>query len=107
MAQDTSGAMWFLTNDKLTRYRPVRETNAAPAVNVRLDQIYRDLAALPRITAGRLVTFKCSTVDFRTRPERRLYRYAVAPGHLDTPPAKTNLLWQPPVHGAQFEWRTN
>ena len=39
--------------------------------------------------------------------ERRLYRYAIATGYFEIPPGKTNLLWQPPVHDAPLEWRTN
>jgi hypothetical protein len=106
MAQDYDGAFWLAGTFGLTRYQPARATNRAPAVAVQADQLHTDLKALPKITAGRLVTFKCSTVDFRTRPEKRLYRYAVLPGRGDTAPAKTDAAWKPPTRAPQFEWLT-
>ena len=100
IAQDASGGMWFGGANGLTRYQPVVATNPMPAVLVQTDQVYSDLQTLPHITAGRLVTFKVNAVDFRTRPEKRLYRYAVVPGHVDTAPAKTNAAWQPATRNA-------
>ena len=56
-------------------------------------------------TAGRLVTFKCDTVDFRTQPAKRLYRYAVVPGRVETPPAKMDArTGNEPTRTTQFEW---
>ncbi len=60
--------------------------------------------ALPKITDGRLVTFKCDTVDFRTQPAKRLYRYAVVSGRVETPPARTDPIWKAPTRETQFEW---
>ena len=104
MAQDAKGAMWFGSENGLTRYEPVVATNPMPAVLVQTDQVYTNLQALPHITAGRLVTFKVNTVDFRTRPEKRLYRYAVVPGRVDSAPARTNAAWQPATRTAELEW---
>ena len=104
IAQDASGGMWFGGVNGLTRYQPVVATNPMPAVLVQTDQVYTNLLALPHITAGRLVTFKVNAVDFRTRPEKRLYRYAVVPGHWDFAPAKTNAAWQPATRTAELEW---
>ncbi len=104
MAQDAKGAMWFGGENGLIRYEPVAATNPMPAVLVQTDQVYTNLQALPHITAGRLVTFKVNAVDFRTRPEKRLYRYAVVPGHVDSAPAKTNAAWQPATRTAELEW---
>ena len=81
-AQDSKGGMWFGGDNGLTRYEPVLSTNPTPAVLVQTDQVYANLQALPHITAGRLVTFKVNAVDFRTRPEKRLYRYAVVLGRV-------------------------
>jgi PAS domain S-box-containing protein len=104
IAQDASGGMWFGGVNGLTRYQPVVATHPMPAVLVQTDQVYTNLLALPHITAGRLVTFKVNAVDFRTRPEKRLYRYAVVPGHVDSGPAKTNAAWQPATRTAELEW---
>ena len=104
IAQDANGGMWFGSENGLTRYEPVVATNPMPAVLVQTDQVYTNLQALPHITAGRLVTFKVNAVDFRTRPEKRLYRYAVVPGRVDSAPAKTNAAWQPATRTAELEW---
>jgi ligand-binding sensor domain-containing protein len=103
MAQDAKGAIWFGSENGLIRYDPVAATNPMPAVLVQTDQVYANLQALPHITAGRLVTFKVNAVDFRTRPEKRLYRYAVVSGRVDTAPARTNAAWQPATRIAELE----
>ncbi|MHB8520022.1 MAG: LamG-like jellyroll fold domain-containing protein [Limisphaerales bacterium] len=104
IAQDSKGAMWFGGQKGLTRYQPVVATNRPPVVAVQTDQLYIDLKTLPDITAGRLVTFKCNTVDFRTRPEKRQYRYAIVPGRVTSTPSKTDAVWQPTTREAQFGW---
>jgi len=104
IAQDAKGAMWFGSENGLIRYDPVATTNPMPAVLVQTDQVYTNLQALPHITAGRLVTFKVSTVDFRTRPERRLYRYAVVRGHADSAPTRTSAAWRAATRTAELEW---
>jgi PAS domain S-box-containing protein len=104
IAEDAHGGMWLGSVNGLTRYQPFAATNPAPAVFVQTDQVHANLQALPHITAGRLVTFKVKAVDFRTRPEKRLYRYAVVPGRVDNAPAKTNAAWLPPTRNAELEW---
>ncbi len=107
IAQDGTGAMWFLGMHELVRYRPVRASLPAPTVSVQLDQLYLDAGRLPTVLAGRLMTFKCAAVEFRTRPARRLYRYAIVSGHQTDAPAKTNALWVAADSSPQFAWRTN
>jgi streptogramin lyase len=104
ITQDSNGGMWFGGDNGLTRYQPVVSTNPMPALMVQTDQVYTNLNALPRITAGRLVTFKFNAVDFRTRPEKRLFRYAVVPGRAAFAPPKTDVLWQPATQNAEFPW---
>ena len=43
-------------------------------------------------------------MDYRTRPEKRLYRYAIVPGRLESPPAKTDPLWDSPSRASLFQW---
>ncbi len=104
IAQDSTGAIWFGGRSGLTRYRPAGPTAQTPMIEVQTDQVYTNLNALPPITAGRLVTFKCNTVDFRTRPEKRLYRHAVVDRRTESPPARTDPLWSAPRRSTQFEW---
>ena len=107
IAQDSNGAMWFLSAAGLTRYRPIRTTLSAPAVSLQLDQLYHNVSNLPKIITGRLLTFRCRTIDFRTRPSRLLYRYALVPGNPDTAPAQKDPSWLAPETSTQFAWRTN
>ena len=104
VAQDSRGALWFGGDAGLTRYEPVVATNPAPILVVQTDQLHTDLNVLPPITAGRLVTFKCRSVDFRTRPDKRLFRYALVAGHVDSAPAKTANAWAAPTPSADFTW---
>ena len=104
VAQDSKGALWLGGDSGLTRYEPVVATNPPPILAVQSDQLQTDLSSLPRITAGRLVTFKCRTVDFRTRPDKRQYRYALVAGHVDSAPAKTSNAWAAPTLNADFNW---
>ena len=103
-AEDASGAMWIGGSKGLVRYQPGRAPGGAPTITVQTDTNYTDLASLPKITAGRLVTLRCSAVDFRTRPDKRLYRYAVVPGRVDSAPSKTDPSWRPATRAAEFAW---
>jgi len=107
IAQDGTGAMWFTGNHELVRYRPVHASLPAPTVSVQLDQLYLDVSQLPKVLEGRLMTFKCAAVEFRTRPARRLHRYAIVPGHQASAPAKADPVWLAPDSSPQFAWRTD
>jgi hypothetical protein len=104
IAEDANGGIWLGGANGLTRYQPVAATNPTPAVLVQTDQVHTNLQALPHITAGRLVTFKVNAVDFRTRPDKRLYRYAMVPGRVDIAPAKADAAWQPATRTPELEW---
>ncbi len=104
IAQDRTGAIWVCGDSGLTRYQPTSSAASAPNLVVQTDMAYTNLTALPDITAGRLVTFKCEAADYQTVPGKRLYRYAVVPGRAGTPPAKMDALWRAPTREAQFEW---
>jgi PAS domain S-box-containing protein len=104
IAQDLSGAIWVGGVNGLTRYQPSSGSKVPPKCVVQTDQTYENLEALPRITAGRLVTFKCRAVDYRTRPDKRLYRYAVLPGRLTSAPTRNDPAWRPATRSAEFAW---
>jgi len=63
-----------LYNGGLTLYR--RNTNSPDVhiVSVTTDQTYRDLDAIPELTAGQRVTIEYNSVDFKTIPTKRQYR---------------------------------
>jgi signal transduction histidine kinase/ligand-binding sensor domain-containing protein/CheY-like chemotaxis protein len=106
IAQDGRGALWFGGAGGLVRYQPVVATNPAPMLLVQTDRAYSALDALPPVTAGRSVIFKCRAVDYRTRPEKRLYRYALVSGRVDSAPARTAREWQTATQGAEYLWAT-
>ncbi len=77
----TDGTVWLGTQDKgLSRYRRTVRTPNTPSLTVTTDREYRDLAALPEITAGERVTFNLRVVDFRTVPAKRQYRWQIVGG---------------------------
>jgi PAS domain S-box-containing protein len=106
IAQDTKGIIWFGGENGLTCYQPGIATNQGPSVVVQTDRLYSNLNALPHITAGRLVTFKSKAVDLRTRPDKRLFRYAIVPGHVISSLPDGNELWRPATREAEFAWPT-
>ena len=75
------GTVWLGTKDKgLSRYRRTQRTPNSPSLHLTTDREYRDLAALPKITAGERVTFNVGVVDFRTVPAKRQYRWQFVEG---------------------------
>lgn len=104
ITQGRDGAIWVGGINGLTRHQPSSLALPAPRLEVQTDKNYTDLTQLPSVTAGRLITFKCDGVDYRTRPEKRLHRYAVVPGGAATPPDRTDPIWQSPTRATRFEW---
>lgn len=74
-------------------------------MSVQTDTNYTDLSNLPPITLGRLVTFRFSAVDFRTRPENQQYRLAFSSGDRNAPPA--DAVWHEPLRATEFAWTAN
>ncbi|MSU36415.1 MAG: response regulator [Pedosphaera sp.] len=97
------GAMWLATHTGVARFRPRKLDLKAPRLSVQMDTNYTDLSQLPSITAGRLITFKFSTIDYRTRPESQQYRWAMLPGDVPDAPAKADVSkWREPKRETQF-----
>ena len=80
ICESPRGVYWIATGKGVTRYEPRKMELAAPKLSVQLDQEYTDLATLPSVLQGRLVTFKCNTVDTKTRAEVRRFRWRVVEG---------------------------
>jgi PAS domain S-box-containing protein len=98
------GGMWLTSGAGLTRFQPRKLDLKAPRLSVQSDRLYEELTNLPPVTAGRLVTFKFSVVDYRTRPERQQVRWALLPGVVAAAPAKADSRWQEPQVKTQMEW---
>ncbi|MBI1922978.1 response regulator [Candidatus Poribacteria bacterium] len=78
ICQDSDGYLWFGTTGGLTRYRRETTPPRARIVAVTTDQRYTDLDALVPVTTGTRVTFEYSSIDFKTHPPKRLYRYQLS-----------------------------
>src|SRR6185436_8833300 len=83
------------------RYRPSRHAVRAPVLTVQTDRDYTDLTALPPITSGQRVTFKCNVVDYYTALEKRQFRWQLFPGKR----SETELTagWQSPGTETRLE----
>ncbi|MBI1925416.1 sigma 54-interacting transcriptional regulator [Candidatus Poribacteria bacterium] len=74
--QDSDGCLWFGTCDGcITRYRRDTTPPHALIVAVTTDRRYTNLNELCPVTAGTRVTFEYGSIDFKTHPDKRLYRY--------------------------------
>ena len=71
---------------------------------MKTDQERSSAETIPAINPGQLVGFRFNAVDFRTQPMRRLYRHAIVPGRVETPPAKRDTAWGEPTLATQFDW---
>jgi len=76
--QDENGSLWFGAGDGgITRYRKSTTKPKVHIVSVKTDKEYTDFEALPSITTGRRVTIRYSSIDYKTVPEKRQYRYRI------------------------------
>jgi signal transduction histidine kinase/ligand-binding sensor domain-containing protein/DNA-binding response OmpR family regulator len=105
IAQDREGTLWFGTDGGLVRYRPTRRELLAPQLEVQTDRTYRNGQEIPPLAVGSLAIFHYNAVDFNTQPHKRLYRYALVPGRVETPPPTHDAAWRAPSFQAQFDWK--
>nr|MBC8230035.1 SpoIIE family protein phosphatase [bacterium] len=82
ICEDSDGFLWFGTDGGATRYKRDDIPPIAKIVSVTTDKTYTDLDAIPSFTAGTRVTIEYSSIDFKTHPDKRLYRYQMK-GHDD------------------------
>jgi len=98
--QDSDGYMWFATEGGITRYR----RNASPPKvcisSVTTDQIYSDLSAVPALTPGTRVTIEYNSIDLKTVPEKRQYRYRIYEAGVN----EHTLSYLPPTKDTAFDW---
>jgi len=93
--QGPDGFLWFGTESGVTRYRQSTVPPKVYIVSVTTDQIYRDLSAIPAFTPGTRVTIEYSSIDFKTVPEKRQYRYYIK---------EMDLGWRKPTKADSFDF---
>ena len=112
--EDTNGFLWFGTTEGITRYRrstvpPTVRIVAVNVVSMGSERQYTPAGKIPSITAGSTVTIEYQTIDFKTHPQKRQYRYRIqkidrtgrAAVHPYLPPTKERVLaWTPQKAGA-------
>lgn len=105
--EDTNGFLWFGTTEGITRYRrnTVPSTVRIVAVNaasVRSDRRYTPSQKIPSITAGSTVTIEYQTIDFKTHPQKRQYRYRIK--EINEGERSTPQPYLPPTKETVFAW---
>jgi DNA-binding NtrC family response regulator/ligand-binding sensor domain-containing protein len=72
---DLEEFLWLGTERGLARYRRIRTRPKVRIIAVTTDRRYTNLKELRPATAGNRITFEYSSVDFKTHPHKRIYRY--------------------------------
>jgi len=75
--EDKDGFLWFGTDEGVTRYRRSISKPKVYIVSVTADQTYTDFSAIPAFTPGTRITVEYSSIDFKTLPAKRQYRYRI------------------------------
>jgi len=92
--QDPDGSMWFGTDHGLTRYQSRPSKPEVRIVSITTDQTYRDLLSIPALNIGQRVTIEYDSLDFRTVPEKRQYRYRIR---------EIDPTWRKPTRTTSFD----
>jgi len=89
ICQNSDGSLWFGTDGGITRYCPSTNPPKVRIVSVKTNREHTEPQTIPPITTGNRVTIKYSAIDFKTVPEKRLYRYRIK--ELDDDPAERDF----------------
>ncbi|MFC1716376.1 two-component regulator propeller domain-containing protein [Candidatus Poribacteria bacterium] len=103
--QEANGALWFGTDNGITRYV---QNDTPPGVRITsveiMDELYRDLSAIPSAPVDERVTFEYSAIDLKTLPEKRQYRYRVQAFEKSLSKKEIGSDWSSATKAAKFEW---
>jgi signal transduction histidine kinase/CheY-like chemotaxis protein len=80
IAEGREGEMWFGCKDGISSFRANNVAPVCRIVGVQTDKDFTDLPTLPRFTVGTRLTLKFDSLDFKTVPEKRLYRCRILEG---------------------------
>jgi ligand-binding sensor domain-containing protein len=78
--EDRDGYLWFSTIKGVTRYHRDDVPPRARMLSVTTDQRYDNLDEIPPFSVGKRITLEYGSVDLKTHPNKRLYRYRMQ-GH--------------------------
>jgi signal transduction histidine kinase/ligand-binding sensor domain-containing protein/DNA-binding response OmpR family regulator/protocatechuate 3,4-dioxygenase beta subunit len=104
LALDRQGAAWIGTANGITHYRPAKGGTFKPRLTVQTDGEQRAGESLPSLATGRHAAFEFKAIDFRTAPNKRIYRYGIFPGRLENPPPRETKGWEPATLRDRFDW---
>jgi len=93
--EDENGLLWFATNKGISRYQRDTTPPRAKLVAVTTDKRYTNLSLLKPLTAGTRVTIEYTSIDLKTHPDKRLYRYQMK-GYDDD--------WRKPTKATQVDY---
>ncbi len=95
LAIDGDQQVWLGTEKGLVRYRPDAIPPRVRIVSAQTDSVYMSPETIEAFAADTRVTIRYRAIDFKTRPEKRQYRYRVI--GLDDD-------WRVPTRENHFEW---
>ncbi|MBD3184634.1 hypothetical protein GF312_20305 [Candidatus Poribacteria bacterium] len=93
--QDSDGFHWFGTQEGVIRYERKKASPKIEIVSLKADQSYNAADVLPDFEIGTRITIFFNSMDFRTAPEKRQYRYSI-----DT--AEPN--WSKPIKNTSIDY---
>ena len=107
--EDSSGDLWFGTGNGITRYKRSSSKPSIHIISVQTNKRVVDiqkgvpLQAIGPITAKKRVTIEYQSIDFKTHPEKRQYRYRIYRSGFEPHPYnitnETSIEWSPPKAG--------
>ena len=92
---EREGVLWFGTDDGLTLYHRHSAGPICRVVGVTSGEFCTELGKLSDFAEGSRLTFEYTSIDFRTHPDKRLYRYKLEGHEAD---------WQPPTHTTHADY---
>jgi len=92
--QAPDGSLWFATDGGVTRYRRSPVFPKVCIVSVTAGQTYYDPGAIPAFTVGTRITVEYDSIDLKTIPEKRQYRFRLREMDSD---------WRKPTRDTHFD----
>lgn len=104
ICEDSQGALWLGTDKGVVRYERGLSIPRAPTVSIQTDREYSQRSPEPTVARGGLVSFRFNSVDLKTRPENRRYRYQIIPGAAAEDDLERRGAWLAETRATHFEW---
>ncbi len=117
IVEDADGYLWIGTTEGVTRYQPVTTRPKVRIISANSDMRYDKPDSTLRFRKGERVNISYSSIDFRTIPEKRQYRYRIfetrdlrhetSDVRLETVESRSprrDVPYNPPTKQADFDW---